>query len=126
MNIRYYSISSSSKKHPNRVGITAVVVRYALSSPLIANTISDKKPPTHDVVVKQGQMTSYFERMYEHEQAFGNNIDGPCDVSLPLPQFYLPMYIRSSSFKLPNSHRIPVVMVFQLLLLILLIGFSKK
>ncbi|KAJ3299758.1 NADPH-cytochrome P450 reductase [Borealophlyctis nickersoniae] len=105
--VRYYSISSSAKEDPNKVAVTAVMVRYALpSSPLQAGGKGK-------MVVKQGLATSWFQRLSDLRQAnasvAGVSRAGPDPI--PMPAFHLPLYIRTSNFKLPRDPSIPVVMV---------------
>ncbi|KAJ3158722.1 NADPH-cytochrome P450 reductase [Geranomyces michiganensis] len=109
--VRYYSISSSSVEQPDKVGITAVMVRYAIPSCHPAHRPEDKE---HDsVVIKQGLATSWLQRLHEERTEAGTAPDVPSnfDEPIPLPRFHLPMYIRTSTFKLPKNPRLPVVMV---------------
>ncbi|KAJ3122369.1 NADPH-cytochrome P450 reductase [Nowakowskiella sp. JEL0407] len=92
--VRYYSISSSSLQHPNTVSVTAVVVRYALSQDT-------------QVAIKEGLSTSWFQRLHESQSA--GILNDP--NSTTVPKLSVPMYIRSSQFRLPKQHSIPVVMV---------------
>ncbi|KAI8905059.1 hypothetical protein EDD86DRAFT_212150 [Gorgonomyces haynaldii] len=94
--VRYYSISSSSKEQPDRVSVTAVVVRYSL-----AQTKKNEKR----VIIKEGLATSWLQRLSEQFETLGEakTQDG-------LPPLYVPLYIRHSSFRMPGSE-LPVVMV---------------
>lgn len=105
--LRYYSISSSSKEEPNKVSLTAVLVRYAISTPS-----SKKGVKKLSTVIKQGLATSWFERL--HEAKVADPIESPPispDQIIPRPKYHIPIYIRTSNFKLPKSHSVPVVMV---------------
>ncbi|KAI8892855.1 hypothetical protein BC833DRAFT_610457 [Globomyces pollinis-pini] len=100
INLRYYSISSSSKEHPNHVTVTAVVVRYALPQIPVHGKSKTK------VVLKQGLATSWFERLHE------DRVSGTLPESNQgVPPLYCPIYIRSSGFRLPSDHSLPIVMV---------------
>jgi NADPH-ferrihemoprotein reductase len=105
--LRYYSISSSAKEDPQKVTLTAVVVRYALQTPgATANTKKDQ------VVLKQGLATSWLERLHQQKQV--NPIDSPpfsYEHPVSLPKYHLPIYIRTSSFKLPKQTILPVILI---------------
>lgn len=98
--VRYYSISSSSLENPRHVSVTAVVVRYAISTHLL-NSEEKKR-----VISKDGFATAWLERVHEQRLAALTNAytDG-------IPPLYVPLYIRSSNFRLPPDHLKPVVMV---------------
>lgn len=110
--VRYYSISSSSKEQPNSVGITAVMVRYALPASHPTHRIQNGEQGA--VVVKQGLATSWLQRL--HEMRVDTIPDSTSERQasaepIPVPKFHLPLYIRTSNFKLPRNPRLPVVMV---------------
>ncbi|KAI8586759.1 hypothetical protein BDZ88DRAFT_454637 [Geranomyces variabilis] len=109
--VRYYSISSSSVEEPDKVGITAVMVRYAIPSCHPAHRPEDKEDDS--VVIKQGLATSWLQRLHEERTQTSTSSDpmSTHDEPLPLPRFHLPMYIRASTFKLPKNPKLPVVMV---------------
>ncbi|KAJ3095678.1 NADPH-cytochrome P450 reductase [Phlyctochytrium planicorne] len=107
---RFYSISSSSKKDPTRVSVTAVVVRYVLPSP---DAVDPPRAPPK-VVYKEGLATSMIHRLHEFSEA------NPCKPlaltqddgkGVPPPLFHVPIFIRTSSFRLPRDASLPVVMV---------------
>ncbi|KAJ3321460.1 hypothetical protein HDV06_004129 [Boothiomyces sp. JEL0866] len=100
--IRYYSISSSSKESPSVVSVTAVVVRYALPHKHLNN--GSKK-----VVIKDGLVTSFLERIHDHKE--GRIESKAIPASEHIPKFHFPVYIRSSNFRLPKNLETPVVMV---------------
>lgn len=107
--IRYYSISSSSKVEPNSVGITAVITRYAIQQKI-------RNAPAEKVLIKTGLATGWLERVQqdinEHEanpDALGV-LSGE-HVQYSVPKFHLPMYIRTSTFKLPKDPKVPIIMV---------------
>ena len=107
--LRYYSISSSSKESPNRISLTAVIVRYALATP----SAQFPKVKKQSAVIKQGLTTSWFERIHEAREE--NPVDSPplssTNLNVPVPRHYVPIYIRTSHFKLPKQTLLPVVMV---------------
>ncbi|KAI8906113.1 hypothetical protein DFJ77DRAFT_504649 [Powellomyces hirtus] len=114
--VRYYSISSSSVEEPTKVGITAVMVRYAIPSCHPAHRADDKK--NDSVVIREGLATSWLQRLHEQRTESASRTNGAAaapfsqeDEALPIPRFHLPMYIRTSNFKLPKNPRLPVVMV---------------
>ncbi|KAJ3377862.1 hypothetical protein HDU92_007898 [Lobulomyces angularis] len=106
--LRYYSISSSSVRHPNKVSMTAVVVRYALANPAIQEISSNSSKKK--VIIRQGLVTSYFQRLYNEKLlAVASNLES--DKEVPIPKFHLPMYIRTSTFRLPADLTVPIIMV---------------
>ncbi|KAL7746978.1 hypothetical protein RI367_007690 [Sorochytrium milnesiophthora] len=80
---RYYSISSSPKAFPDRVHITASVLRYY----------------TPGGKLVKGLATNYLFDMFEQFEAN------------PTGEFTLPIYIRHSNFKLPRQNAAPVIMI---------------
>ena len=99
--VRYYSISSSSLESPKVVSVTAVVVRYAITQSHLK--LAGKK----QVISKDGFATSCLERLHEHRLTHPTTDDSNGKV----PKLYLPVYIRSSNFRLPKDHSKAVVMV---------------
>lgn len=101
--VRYYSISSSAKEDPSLVSITAVVVRYALAQ----TQASDKR-----AIIKEGLATSWLQRLHEKQKSNNsNNSNSRLMGNNELPPHYVPMYIRSSNFRLPADSTKPIVMV---------------
>eukprot|EP00730_Choanoeca_flexa_P013197 TRINITY_DN5061_c0_g1_i2.p1 TRINITY_DN5061_c0_g1~~TRINITY_DN5061_c0_g1_i2.p1 ORF type:complete len:658 (+),score=164.43 TRINITY_DN5061_c0_g1_i2:63-2036(+) len=76
MQPRYYSISSSSKQHPDAIHITAAVVRYN-------NKVNTEV---------EGVATTWFER-------------------LDTTNMKLPIFVRRSTFRLPNKPTVPIIMI---------------
>ncbi|KAI8930058.1 hypothetical protein BC831DRAFT_441195 [Entophlyctis helioformis] len=105
--VRYYSISSSSKEEPTRVSLTAVVVRYAVASPAAGLALPGGSARKAKVVLKEGLATSWLQR--QHDARTGTGAALATETSVP--PLHLPLYIRSSTFRLPANHQTPIVMV---------------
>ena len=90
--LRYYSISSSSLKDPTKVGITAVVVRFAIENPKIKSIVKGIKEKV-EVIVKQGLTTSYFQRLYNSRSPQQLADSANLDSAESIPKFHLPMCI---------------------------------
>nr|KAJ3410881.1 NADPH-cytochrome P450 reductase [Polyrhizophydium stewartii] len=106
ISVRYYSISSSSVEEPTKVSVTAVVVRYAIAQ---ASGRSDgaKKPV---VQVKEGITTSWLQR--NHDLSVSADFAAKAAQNRSsVPALYVPLYIRSSNFRLPSNPAVPVIMV---------------
>jgi len=110
--VRYYSISSSSKEEPQRIGITAVVVRYALEQRVRPK--EGGRMQTTKVAIKSGLTTAWLQRLQQELEGV-EQLNGHVGVVQPaaqtIPKFHLPMYIRKSAFKLPRDSKVPVIMV---------------
>ncbi|KAI8608128.1 hypothetical protein BC830DRAFT_1234213 [Chytriomyces sp. MP71] len=106
--VRYYSISSSSKKEPTIVSITAVGVRYALpAKPLQPNTSAKAT-----IRYKEGLVTSYVSRL--HHKTSGLPVtQRAADETYPHPHLttHVPLFIRTSSFRLPRDSSAPIIMI---------------
>ncbi|KAI9270882.1 hypothetical protein BY458DRAFT_555807 [Sporodiniella umbellata] len=103
---RYYSISSSSKENPKKIGVTAVTLQY---------TPEHGSPRT-----VYGVNTNYLWRL--HEAIHGltpdstlpqYNISGPRDSLLSSTDSIarVPVHVRRSQFKLPRNPTVPVIMI---------------
>ncbi|KAJ3175373.1 NADPH-cytochrome P450 reductase, partial [Irineochytrium annulatum] len=106
---RFYSISSSSKKDPTKVSVTAVVVRYVLPT-------DDPLDPTRAVTLafKEGLATSMIDRLHDESVAHTRAVNGVHSedtVGGPLPPLHVPIFIRGSSFRLPRDMSVPIVMI---------------
>ncbi|KAI8615179.1 hypothetical protein BC830DRAFT_1161400 [Chytriomyces sp. MP71] len=106
--VRYYSISSSSKKEPTTVSITAVGVRYALPAKPLQHTTSTKTT----LRFKEGLVTSYVSRL--HHKASGlPHAERAVDETYAHPHLptHVPIFIRTSSFRLPRDPGAPIIMI---------------
>ncbi|KAJ3042271.1 hypothetical protein HDV00_007638 [Rhizophlyctis rosea] len=101
--VRYYSISSSAKEDPTKVAVTAVMVRYAITSKAM------QQGGKGSTVIKQGLATSWLQRLSEQRTTAVSRASGEEPIKMPL--FHIPLYIRTSNFKLPADPKAPVVMV---------------
>lgn len=63
-----------------------------------------------NIVIKEGLATSWLERLHEYnEEEF---ITQNTSEKFPgIPRVHIPLYIRTSHFKLPNDISLPVIMV---------------
>ncbi|KAJ3245003.1 hypothetical protein HDU78_010058 [Chytriomyces hyalinus] len=107
--VRYYSISSSSKKEPCTVSITAVAVRYALpSKPLMQ---SENSAAT--LQYKEGLVTAYVSRLHHKTSQLPTPEMSADDSTYPFPPLptHVPIFIRTSSFRLPRDASAPVIMI---------------
>jgi len=102
---RFYSISSSPKLHPKAVHVTAVVLRY--------------KPEGSDDYI-HGLATNFISSLKasvngeEPDSRFNApkyTIDGPRGSYVKEGKFRSPIHIRRSTFRLPTSPKIPVIMI---------------
>ncbi len=91
---RFYSISSSSRVHKDRIHITAVVIEY--------------ETPTGRT--NQGVATTWMKPMIptpEPEPA----PEGETVKKNSSSQYKVPVYVRRSQFRLPNRPQTPVIMI---------------
>ncbi|CEH16387.1 cytochrome p450 oxidoreductase [Ceraceosorus bombacis] len=102
---RFYSISSSPKLYPKAVHVTAVVLRYQAADGgeyihgLATNFISTLKQKYNQEQVDARIKSPYY------------NIEGPRGAYIAGGQIRAPIHIRRSTFRLPTSPKIPVIMV---------------
>eukprot|EP00842_Homolaphlyctis_polyrhiza_P002148 jgi/Hompol1/2934/HPOL_003059-RA len=103
--VRYYSISSSSNEEPSKLSITAVLVRYAISSPAASQSTETKQ-----VVVKDGLATSWLQRHHFNKaDKLASHTNGHSHHGVP--QLHVPVSIRTSGFRLPKDISTPVIMI---------------
>ncbi|GHJ84407.1 hypothetical protein NliqN6_0809 [Naganishia liquefaciens] len=126
---RYYSISSSSKLHPDSIHITAVVLKYESKS---SNAHKGKKRWVYGVGtnfilnVKAAHAGEDAPLMAEKGSAApavvsssagsGVNtptyrITGPRDSHFKAGSYLVPIHVRRSTFRLPTSPKVPVIMI---------------
>ena len=87
---RFYSISSSSRVHKERIHVTAVVVEY--------ETKTGRK--------NYGVCTKWLQHMVPKCDETPETAIGEQDA-----EFKVPCYVRRSQFRLPNRPQTPVIMV---------------
>ncbi|TXT11153.1 hypothetical protein VHUM_01904 [Vanrija humicola] len=129
---RYYSISSSSKLNPSTVHVTAVVLKYE-SGPskdhadqprwvygLSTNFILNVKLASDANGANKGALTNG----HAHTGGLAGNeapirldglpsykISGPRDFHLHDNIYRVPIHIRRSTFRLPTSPKVPIIMI---------------
>ncbi|KAJ1559785.1 hypothetical protein HK405_009357, partial [Cladochytrium tenue] len=108
INVRYYSISSSPKKGPGRVSLTAVIVRYVLPSVHPHHHINGT-PHKKPISYHEGLATSWIERLHKARTEISETAAAASPS--PLPPLHVPIFIRTSSFRLPRDATAPIVMV---------------
>lgn len=121
---RYYSISSSSKLYPNAIHVTAVVLRYQ-STPSAAHK--------HEARWVFGLSTNFILNVSRAASGASTPIEGSAKVSEPsaikmitAPSYKIggprnhyvreniyrvPIHVRRSTFRLPTSPKVPVIMI---------------
>lgn len=134
---RYYSISSSSKLYPSAIHVTAVVLKYQ-STPSHAhhhqprwvygvstNFILNVKNASSGIntpasVVSEGELSNNIGtgKMALPASGLGHVTNAPSyKLSGPRGHYYresvyrVPIHVRRSTFRLPTSPKVPVIMV---------------
>ncbi|KXS20551.1 hypothetical protein M427DRAFT_66526 [Gonapodya prolifera JEL478] len=114
--VRYYSISSSSKREPGKVGMTVVVVRYAIQGKYVTRDAAGEPTTVEKVRIRTGLSTGWVQRVHEGIAEVKRDPTRLAELEkehdwMGVPKFHLPMFIRKSTFKLPKDPRVPVIMV---------------
>lgn len=110
---RFYSISSSPKMYPDRIHITAVVLKYACGNRMIYGCGTN--------YILNAKMFIHGEKdRLEHQPIDQRSIGAPhYKLSGPRGKYLeegcksvkMPIHVRRSNFRLPTSPKIPVIMV---------------
>lgn len=116
---RFYSISSSPKLYPTSIHVTAVILKYqSLASEqhparwvfgLGTNYLLNLKQAALDEpspLISDGQ-----NDVPDHVSAPKYTLDGPRGSYKHEELFKVPIHVRRSTFRLPTSPKIPVVMI---------------
>nr|ODO01063.1 NADPH-ferrihemoprotein reductase [Cryptococcus depauperatus CBS 7855] len=116
---RYYSISSSPKLHPNTIHATAVVLKYQASNSLHHHEprwvfglstnfiLNVKMAHHHNERVLKGETKSTFVM----QDIPSYNLSGPRGAYAAGNHYRIPIHVRRSTFRLPTSPKVPVIMV---------------
>ncbi|KAL7411249.1 cytochrome P450 reductase [Mrakia frigida] len=117
---RFYSISSSPKLHPTAIHVTAVVLRYQ-SEP--ASKVRPSKWVfglgtnylLNIMMASNGQTAPEEEDVSKdlpgHVTAPTYALEGPRGIYRNEKMFKVPIHVRRSTFRLPTSPKIPVIMI---------------
>ncbi|KAL7424371.1 hypothetical protein Q5752_000053 [Cryptotrichosporon argae] len=125
---RYYSISSSAKLHPTAIHVTAVVLKYApapsplhraaagagpryvfgLSTNFILN-VSRASSGANTPVLEQG--TGGALRKTAIDKVPSYRLAGPRNTHFQGAVYRVPIHVRRSTFRLPTSPKVPVIMI---------------
>ena len=110
---RYYSISSSPKLNPDSIHITAVVLQYkSLANPqknvygLATNFVMNLKQSVNNEEVPYSAPVDP-QIVVPPKYA----IDGPRGAYASDGKFKVPIHVRRSNFRLPNSPKIPIIAI---------------
>lgn len=130
---RYYSISSSAKMHPQAIHVTAVVLKYqskpnsvhgdtpryvhGISTNFIFNikNASDKGKLANGHANGNGHVT--FGGLVGSESGIrlddlpSYKITGPRDHHFQNNKYRVPIHVRRSTFRLPTSPKVPIIMI---------------
>ncbi|EJT47627.1 electron transporter [Trichosporon asahii var. asahii CBS 2479] len=138
---RYYSISSSSKMHPHSIHVTAVVLKYeskpslahesqprwvyGLSTNFIQNIklASDQTKSGDNLAVTNGHANGNANGHVKVGGLAGGvagieldgmptyKISGPRDFHFRDNIYRVPVHVRRSTFRLPTSPKVPIIMI---------------
>ncbi|PKI83517.1 NADPH--hemoprotein reductase [Malassezia vespertilionis] len=104
---RYYSISSSPKLFPNKIDITTVALRFQNEQGsdlygLASNFVSALKMKQNNEAPQLGD-PRYGTPIY--------HLDGPRRKYVDQEKYRVPISVRRSTFRLPTSTKVPIIMV---------------
>ncbi|KAK8846787.1 hypothetical protein IAR55_005875 [Kwoniella newhampshirensis] len=119
---RYYSISSSSKLHPSAIHVTAVVLKYqsaaspahhheprwvfGLSTNFILNVkMAHSGENTPELESENGMEAVTMKKVPSYRLA------GPRGHYVREKVYRVPIHVRRSTFRLPTSPKVPIIMI---------------
>ncbi len=125
---RYYSISSSSKLYPSSIHVTAVVLKYesqrsqahgnqprlvyGVGTNFILNVKNAHSGETAPVLAQPGQnQPGLVSSTAPASAAPTYKIAGPRNAYLRDAKYLVPIHVRRSTFRLPTSPKVPVIMI---------------
>ena len=103
---RYYTIASSSAAHPEDLTIAISLSRYEVT-----------QPETGEKFVRDGLVSGYLERIYNEYMAAGGQGE-IAETTL--------CFVRDSTFVMPESHDVPIIMVGPGTGVVPFIGFMQE
>ncbi|WWC67713.1 uncharacterized protein I206_101625 [Kwoniella pini CBS 10737] len=120
---RYYSISSSSKLHPNSIHVTAVVLKYqSAASPihhheprwvfgLSTNFILNVKNAHSGSNTPMSEINSNALEAVTMKKVPSYKLAGPRGNYIKENVYKVPIHVRRSTFRLPTSPKVPIIMI---------------
>ncbi|WWC59241.1 uncharacterized protein I303_101791 [Kwoniella dejecticola CBS 10117] len=120
---RYYSISSSSKLHPNAIHVTAVVLKYqSAASPvhhheprwvfgLSTNFILNVKNAHSGSNTPMSETTANALEAVTMKKVPSYKLAGPRGNYVKENVYKVPIHVRRSTFRLPTSPKVPIIMI---------------
>ncbi len=122
---RYYSISSSSKLYPNAIHVTAVVLKYesqpssahrdrtrtvyGVGTNFILNVKTAHSGETAPLLAEPGHNQPGLVSSTAETPTY--KITGPRDAYLRDSKYLVPIHVRRSTFRLPTSPKVPIIMI---------------
>ncbi|BGP25324.1 cytochrome p450 oxidoreductase [Rhodotorula toruloides] len=105
---RFYSISSSPKMYPNSIHVTAVVLKY---EPVVGvNKVFGVG--TNYLLNLKNAANGTLEKVEAREQGTPvYHLEGPRGKYKKDTHFAAPIHVRRSTFRLPTSPKVPIVMI---------------
>ncbi|OCF59039.1 NADPH-ferrihemoprotein reductase [Kwoniella mangroviensis CBS 10435] len=119
---RYYSISSSSKLHPTAIHVTAVVLKYqSAASPvhhheprwvfgLSTNFILNVKHAHSGANTPASEQDNALESV-TMKKVPSYKLAGPRNSYVKENVYKVPIHVRRSTFRLPTSPKVPIIMI---------------